>query len=143
MNSNKLILLKYQLSQRLLSAERLIELWNESNCTCVKESTNPECPLNKILYMLRRQRSFKTFKKVVKGVGSIARSKPEKQKRKNHLRYISRCNSGPFYRRMSNLESKEVKNTPSLYIDSDSLATGEVSEESATEEMDFDPNEYL
>lgn len=121
-----------------LNAGQLIELWNASDCECTKGSTNQDCPLNKILYTLRRQRSFGTFKKVVKGVGSIARSRPEKQKRKHHLRYVSKCRSGPFYRRMDYRESKEIQKTPALYNDSDSLATGEKTEESATEEMHSD-----
>jgi hypothetical protein len=123
-----------------LNAEQLIELWKISDCKCTKGSTNADCPLNKILYTMRRQRSFRTFKKVVKGVGSIARSQPEKQKRKNHLRYISKCRSGPFYTRMDYLESKEIRENPALYNDSDSLAIGEKPEDSATEEMHSDNN---
>jgi hypothetical protein len=123
--------------EKCLNANQLIELWNILECECKNGSTNTLCPLNKIIYILRRQRSFKTFKRVVKSVGSIARSRPERQKRKNHLRYISKCLSGPFYRVMDPDEYKEIKETPSLYNDSDSIAVAacDITEDSATEEM--------
>ena len=118
---------------QIISAGQIAEIWNKSDCTCTNGSTDRECPLNQIIYVLRRCRSFKTFRKVVKQVSSIARSKPEKQTRKNHLRYISKCNSGPFYRIMKKRESIEVKNAPHTYVDSDSTAVCEISEDSATE----------
>jgi hypothetical protein len=120
-----------------LNVKQLIELWNLSDCECTRGSTNIDCPLNKILYTLRRQRSFATFKKFSKGVGSIARSRPEKQRRKNHLRFISKCLSGPVYRRMDYRESKEIQDNPTLYHDSDPPANSacDITEDSATEDM--------
>jgi hypothetical protein len=127
--------------KRRLNVKQLIELWNSSDCECTKGSSNLACPLNKILYTLRHQRSFATFKKVYKEVGSIARSRPEKQKRKNHLRFISKCLSGPVYCRMDYIESKEIQDNPALYDDSDSPANSacDITEDSATEDMSDHP----
>jgi hypothetical protein len=134
-DSNSSMFICCRQKKSMLTAKQIIKLWNASECTCVKGSTNLSCPLNKIIYTLRCQRSFRTFKKVIKCIGSIARSRPERQKRKNHLRYISKCNSGPFYRRMRKNELNKIKNNPTLYDDSDScaLVACDITEESATE----------
>jgi hypothetical protein len=124
-------------------AKTELKNWRNFECICTKGSSNVKCPLRKILHMIRKKVSFDTFISFVKQTGSIARLPPNHQTRAGYLKYISKCRSGRFYRRMDPEEDENVQEHPETYQDSDDEATVLTDNESDTATDEYDFNEFV
>ena len=95
--------------------DQLSQHWSLTQCTCIHVRSDPLCPLYKILKHVKHQRSFSTFLNFTRQCPDIKRVVASKQTRANYLKYKSKCRSGRFYRKMSNMTPTAIRKTPQLY----------------------------